>query len=604
MIEFDVETTGLQWYAHELFLAQFYAPEIPGLHRPVLHDHRLLTATDQTYLIQRNLSLGDDYRAWNTKFDLHFLLSAGYELPPESRWHDGMVMAHIVDERWSVALQRKGNDLFGKEAAGQHLDDALKAWLAQETARRRKQAKADKAELVLPNYSDVPSEIMDPYAAHDVTLQRQVCDVLQPRIDENPDFQSLYAMERGVLAALFHAERRGIPIDRPAMAALEADLLPRLDEAEDRCVRIADFKPFNPRSPKQVSEALDRLGADTRFMQRDSETKILVTDEENLRACDHALAEAILHYRGLHKLYEWMRRCLHGKPEDKLFPHPYLTDADRLHPDFKQVGARTGRMSCSNPNFQNINRDDLRLRYCVAAPPGQKLVCVDLEGIELRLLAAFAGEGALLNMIRSGADPHQHTADMVGLKGRKRSTGAFESSRDQGKRYNYLKNYGGGLRATRRWLGKSLDEARAMRDRYNEAYPEVRDLEQEIEITLEDQGYIRTPWGRRHRVKKSAEQEAYMFTAYLLQGTAGDLFKDATVKVHDQGVPLIAFVHDELIALVDEADAEEAGEIMVKALTDHPAITEKVPLEAEAQIVDRWSDAKKQGWVPDHEREQ
>ena len=596
MIEFDVETTGLQWYADELFLTQFHNPEI----RP---DPLLFHHPEQGPSIWLNLqSREEGYRAWNTKFDLHFLDAAGYELPPESSWHDGMVMAHIVDERWSVALQRKGNDLFGDESAGQPLDDAVKQWLAAELVRRRKAAKDEKIELVRPDYSDVPAEIMEPYAAHDVTLQNRVCAVLQPRIDENPEFKALYEMERGVLAALFRAEQRGIPIDRDAMVALEANLLPQIDEAEAFCRRVAQFDNFNPRSPKQTSEALDRLGADTRFMQRDQETKLLVTDEENLRACDHALAEAVLAYRGLHKLYAWMRRCLHGKPEDNFFPHPYLTAEDRLHPDFKQVGARTGRMSCSNPNFQNINRDDLRLRYCVAAPAGQKLVCVDLEGIELRLLAAFAGEGALLEMIRSGADPHQHTADMVGLTGRKRSTGAFESARDQGKRYNYLKNYGGGLRATRRFLGKSLDEARAMRDRYNEAYPEVRNLEQRIEIALDDRGYIKTPWGRRHRVKHNADQEAYMFTAYLLQGTAGDLFKDATVKVHQQGVPLVGFVHDELIALVDEADAEEAGRIMVQALTDHPQITRKVPLEAEAQIVDRWSDAKKPGWVPDHER--
>jgi DNA polymerase-1 len=595
MIEFDVETTGLQWYWDDLFLAQFWDPEWGVGATPLLCDHP--QARDG---IADALAVQDGYRAWNAKFDLHFLLSAGYELPSESAWHDGMVMAHIVDERYPVALQGKGNDLFGKEAAGQHLEDAVQEWLAKETVRRRKEAKDAGTEFERPNYSHVPDDIMYPYAEHDVVLQRNVCDVLQPRIDANPEFKALYEMERGVLAALFHAERRGIPFDREAMSQLEAALLPQLDAAEALCVEIAQFDNFNPRSPKQIGEALERLGAPIQYMERSGDTKQLVVDEENLRNCDHPLADAILNYRGQHKLFQWNHRALHGKPDDKWMPKPFLSNEDRIHPNFRQVGARTGRMSCADPNFQNINRDDLRLRYCVAAPPGQKLVCVDLEGIELRLLAAFAGEGALLKMIREGTDPHQHTADMVGLKGRKRSTGAFESARDQGKRYNYLKNYGGGLRATRRWLGKDLDEARSMRDRYNRAYPEVRGLEQRIEIALEDKGYIKTPWGRRHRVKRSAEQEAYMFTAYLLQGTAGDLFKDATVKVHEAGVPLVAFVHDELIAVVDEADAEEAGRIMVEALTDHPQITRKVPLEAEAKIVDRWSDAKKEGWKPDH----
>jgi DNA polymerase I-like protein with 3'-5' exonuclease and polymerase domains len=198
---------------------------------------------------------------------------------------------------------------------------------------------------------------------------------------------------------------------------------------------------------------------------------------------------------------------------------------------------------------------------------------------------------------------HQHTADMVGLKGRRRSTGAFEGPRDQGKRFNYLKPYGGGLRAMRKFFLCSMDEARRMKHRYEEAYPEVKSLEERIEIALEDRGYVKTPWGRRHRVRNNAQRESYQFIALLLQGTAGDLFKDAAAKCHDQGVPLVGFVHDELIAHVDEADAPEAGAIMVEALTNHPTITRKVPLEAEAKVVERWSDAKKDGWVPEHERE-
>jgi DNA polymerase I-like protein with 3'-5' exonuclease and polymerase domains len=75
------------------------------------------------------------------------------------------------------------------------------------------------------------------------------------------------------------------------------------------------------------------------------------------------------------------------------------------------------------------------------------------------------------------------------------------------------------------------------------------------------------------------------------------------VKVHQAGVPIVAAVHDELIAHVPEADAEEAGRVMVEALTNHPQITDKIPLEAEAQIVDHWSQAKKADWTPDYREE-
>lgn len=605
MIEFDVETTGLQWYAgDELFLTQFHTdgvtPELELLNHRISCDRGPETVNPAA--IQKWLRRSDDYRGWNFKFDLHFARSAGYELPPEEHWHDGMVDAHIVDERSSVALQAKA-DALGVPNASPETERALNAWLAQELVRRRKAAKDAGTELIRPNYSDVPWEIMEAYAAHDVLAQREVCDIIVPTIERNPEFRTLAEMERGTLAALFWAEDRGIPFDRDELIALEAHLLPQLDTAEERCIRIADFKNFNPRSPKQISEALDRLGADVRFMTRTSDTKQLKTDEENLEACPHPLAEAILEYRGIHRLWTWVRRILHGKPDDKLFPKPYLTEDNRVHPNFRQVGARTGRMSCSDPNFQNLHRDDLRPRYCVRAEPGKKLVCVDLDAIEMRLEAAFAGDGPLKTMLLSGADPHTYTAEALGLTGRRRSTGAFESPRDQGKRFNYLKPYGGGVNAIGKFLRVGRDGARRMIRDYEEAYPEIKRLEDRIAYTLSDQGYIKTPWGRRHRVRYNADREAYMFMAYLLQGTAADLFKDSMVKVHKAGVPIIAAVHDELIAHVDEADAEEAGEVMVEALTNHPRITDTMPLQAEAQIVDHWSQAKKFDWTPPYREE-
>jgi len=594
VIEFDVETTGLQWaQGSELFLAQFLREG-----EPVLCRH-----PDEAPVIQYGLdSEKDGYRAWNSKFDLHFLKAAGYELPPEARWHDGMVAAHIVDERYSVALQNKGNKMFGEEAAGAATEEALLTFLTRERAIRRADAKQEGIPYIEPDYSDVPWDIMAPYAAHDVVLQRELCDVIMPAIDRNPDFKSLYAMEMEVLPALFWAEDRGIPFDRQRLIDLEADLMPKLDEARELCVRISEFRNFNPASPKQVSEALDRLGADVRLMTRSGDTKLLKTDAENLHACPHPLADAILDYRGLHKLFAWVHRILHGKPEDGKFPEPYLTTNDRVHPDFRQVGARTGRMSGANPNFQNLHRDDLRPRYCVRATPGMKLVSVDLDQIELRLLAAFAGDGALRKVFKTGGDPHQMTADLIGLRDYKRPLGGVETARQRGKRWNYLKNYGGGQGATRKFLQMSKDEYRAAAARYEEAFPDVRRLEDRIEIALLDKGYIKTPWGRRHRIYRNAEREAYTFIAKLLQGTAADLFKDAARRVHQQGVPLIGFVHDELLAEVPEGDAEEAGRIMVDALIDHPVIAEKVPLEAEAKIVDSWSDTKKPGWTPAHER--
>jgi DNA polymerase-1 len=287
--------------------------------------------------------------------------------------------------------------------------------------------------------------------------------------------------------------------------------------------------------------------------------KTLKTDEENLSACDHPLAKAVLAYRGQHKTYAMLRGILHSGSDDGKFPHPYLTDMDRVHPNFRQIGARTGRMSCSNPNFQQVPRDDLRLRYAVAAGPGKKLVTADLDSIELRVLAMLAGDGALRSAIVQGKDPHQQTAELVGLTGRRRSTGDVESPRQQGKRLNYLIVYGGGQRAIRKWFGVSQDESRSILQRMHRVYPEVQGLQNRIEFALEDQGYVKSPvTGRRFRLQYDIRKEGYKFTNYLVQGTSADIMKIATARAHKAGVPLIAAVHDELVAEVDEADAEEA----------------------------------------------
>jgi hypothetical protein len=167
---------------------------------------------------------------------------------------------------------------------------------------------------------------------------------------------------------------------------------------------------------------------------------------------------------------------------------------------------------------------------------------------------------------------------------------------------NYLQVYGGGVRTICKTFGVNQKEARQLLDRYHSAFPEVSGLQRRIEYTLQDRGYVKTPWGRRHRCW-DANKEAYKFVNYLVQGTAADLLKASLVSLHEQGVPVIACVHDEVIAEVDEKDAPEVARIIQKAMTDHPLIAERVPLGAEATIVKRWSDAKTPGYVPAYAKE-
>jgi DNA polymerase-1 len=594
VIEFDVETTGLQWYAADLFLVQFLLPEkdVPNvLEHPKDHGR-----------IRELLSQNDEYRAWNTKFDLHFLKSAGYELPPPDRWHDGMVVAHLIDERRPVALKAVGEKMFGPAVSDP--EKLVKGWLAEETKRRREISKRDGVELLRPNYSDVPPEIMHPYAAGDVELQRRIMDQLAPKLSD--ELTSVYELERASMAALFDMERRGMQIDVPAAEAFETQLEHDLDQVIEESKKLAGVATFNLGSGTQIGEALQRRGADLTFA-RTLKNGLPSTDEETLEAVDDELAAKILEFRKLDKLYgTYIHPMLH-ETDHKTFGKraPFIANDGRIHSNFRQVGARTGRMSSSDPNVQNWHRDDLRMRHLVVPSEGNVLVSADLDSIELRLLAAFVGEGRLLEMMKDpDADLHTDTADRLGLMDFDRGMGIIESRRQRGKKMNYLQIYGGGVRTIRKNFRVNQAKAREYLRLYHEAYPEVGEFQNRIEFTLSDQGYVKSPYGRRHRVMnpRYAEREAYKFVNYLIQGTAADIIKIAAVAAHKAGIPMVSIVHDEILADVPKEDAEEAAHIIRQALITQPEITKIIPLDAEAKIVDRWSYAKDKNFVPNYER--
>lgn len=617
MIEFDVETTGLQWYADELFMVQF-GDENGNV--------EVLEHPRDAERIQEWLSEDDDYRAWNTKFDLHFLASAGYELPPEDRWHDGMVVAQLVDERFSAALKARASKLFGNES--RDLEKKVKDELAALHAARRKEHKerlydwledqgfAQKRNKLPqvpdglavpehlrwqpPNYADVDRVLMGAYAAQDISLTRRVGAVYDPQLDTQ-EVRGVYEkIERPALAALFRLERRGLPIDEAATRRLFEASERRLDALTATARELSGKSNFNPSSPKQVGEALERLGADLSFVTQ-TDAGNPKTDEENLTAVDHPLAQAILDFRGESKLYgTYLYPMFHDTEDRKRF----IAADGRVHSNIRQVGAKTGRMSSSDPNVQNWHRDDLRLRYIVRAGAGNKLVVADMEAVEARVLAMYTakfGGGRLLKTLREGGDIHTLTAELVGLKGRKRPSG-FESPRQQGKRFNYLVMYGGGVRAIRKWFLVPQARAREMLDRYYQVYPEIRQLQDSIQWRLADRRYITTLYGRRQRLERDVRSEGYKFLNYLIQGTSADMFKMALVRLHEQGVPLVGVYHDELLAEVPEAEAEHTAALMEEALTDFPEVTEYVPLDADASIVDRWSQAKDPDFIPEHEK--
>lgn len=623
IIEFDVETTGLQWYGHDLFMAQFFDPtdeecvvEVLPLNEgePIeLENHAvILQHPDDKKEIQRWLDKDAYFRAWNSKFDLHHLESVGYKIPPRERWEDGMLVAHVLDERRSVALQAIGDKMYGTpddftkdeppkskvwpEGAGVELEKAVKTWLSKENAARRKESKATGKRFVIANYSDVPDELMDPYASHDVELQRRICDAIVPQLDATPDLLGVYELERKVESALYDVEKLGMGIDKAGATKLETELENELTKIRLDILALAGDDEFNPNSPKQVEEAFLRRGVDISHVEKSSKTGRRSMAADVLEGLDDDLARRMEDFRGADKLFgTYVWPLLHDQPDtDMGYRFASLAADGRLHTDLRQVGARTGRMS-SSPNVQNWPRDDLRMRHLVVADEGKKLVAVDLDSIELVIFAAFLGQDSIiLNMIKNGEDMHAHTAKMIGLKPRDRGLGIVESPRQRGKKFNYERIYGGGIKAIKKFHGVDGSTAKKWLVRYYEAYPEVEEFQDMIEMRLEEKGYVKTPWGRRHRARNAqfADRESYKFINYLCQGSAADLFKEAVVRTHEAGIPMIALTHDEILAEVDAKEAPEAVEMIQGFMCDFPKINKLIQITAGGDIVDRWSQAK------------
>jgi DNA polymerase I-like protein with 3'-5' exonuclease and polymerase domains len=477
--------------------------------------------------------------------------------------------------------------------------------------------------FIYANYSHVPMEIMEPYALEDVILTRRVSDVYEQRLAQAPDLRGVVEFERQAMDALYAIEKRGLPARAEEYRKLEQEVSDNLVALEDRVRALASeadpavyakqlgknvevsedglfigteaggsLSEFNPNSTAHILAALKARGADMGYMsEKDGK---LSADAENLRAVDDALAAAILDFRSEYKVLSTYVRPMIGRPyvpAMNVYKEPFIAPDSRIHATYRQVGARTGRMSCADPNMQNQPRDDLRLRYNIAAEEGHVLVACDLSNIEMVLFAAYCGEGRLLDAVRNGEDLHTLTAKMLGLRDRKRPGGGIETARQLGKTYNFSRVYGGGLRTIKRQFRCTMDEARLLKKRFDDAYPEVQRLQTRIEYRLQDDGYIQDKLisGRRFRVDP---RDAYKATNYLVQGTAAALLKYAVIQLHKDGIPMVALVHDEILAHVRREDAREAALLIEQRMTEFEGLKGVVPLRADADIIERWSDAK------------
>ena len=431
------------------------------------------------------------------------------------------------------------------------------------------------------------TRLLREYACEDFAA---LCRQLERELRENGQYALFSEIELPLARVLAGMERAGVAADAGRIERFGQELDARIRERAEEITALAG-RSFNLNSPKQLGEVLfESLGLRAPKKTktgRSTNAEVL----ESLRG-EHPIIEGILEYRRVSKLKSTY--C------DGLLK---VVGADgRIHSTLNQTETRTGRISSSEPNLQNIPiRTALgrELRRCFLAQPGWVLVDADYSQIELRVMAALAGEETMLRAFSAQEDIHTVTASQVFGLPPQLVTPAL---RTRAKAVNFGILYGIGGFSLAKDIGVSFREAQDYIENYLAHYPSVRRFRAKLIEQARERGYAETLYGRRRPLPElsSSQRQLREFGERAavnmpVQGTAADIIKIAMVRVAERlsrenlRARLILQVHDELIA---EAPMEEAEAVKVLLKEEMEAAASlSVPLVVEVNAGESWDEA-------------
>ncbi len=432
------------------------------------------------------------------------------------------------------------------------------------------------------------------YASEDVDITWRLDELFQPQLSAIPDIRKLFdELEVPLIEVLTDMEHAGIRVD-PAILKQQSNVLgERITKLFDDLMREAGTT-FNPDSPKQLADLLfNKLK-----LPPGKKTKTgYSTDVEVLEklAIDYAVPKLILEYRSLQKLKNtYLDNLVHDiHPRD-----------GRIHTSFNITGAATGRLSSSNPNLQNIpirTDEGRRIRLAFVAEPGHQLLSADYAQIELRVLAHFTQEPALLRSFASDEDVHKTVAaEVFGVP----LDAVTKDQRNQAKIVNFGIIYGvtpAGL--ARRIDGMSIGAAADLIKRYNQRFPGIEKFMRDCVEHARSKGYVETLLGRRRplpdihsAVINIRNMNERMAINSVVQGSAADLIKRAMLNLARRiereklAARLLLQVHDELVLESPVSAASAVAKVVEEEMTG--AMTLRVPLKVEVGIGSNWGEGK------------
>lgn len=575
---FGTETDSFDVFGANLIGLSFTIVPGKSIYLPVANSYFNAKAQlNRAYGLESLKSLLEDEKmlkiGQNMKFNIGILARYGINL--RGITYDTMLESYVLNS-----------------SSGRHdMLNLANRYLGYKTIPFKKISSKDKNQLTL-NTIDAADSI--PYAAKvaDVTLRLHL--MMFPKLQKSTELLRLFnEIDMPLVAVLSHIEQTGVLIDPVILSIHSKELMRRMIELEIQAHKLAG-ESFNLASPNQIQTILYKK--QKMPILKKTPGGIPSTNEEVLAtlALRYALPKVILEYRSLSKLKTTYT--------DKL-PLMINPITARVHTSYHQAVTVTGRLSCSDPNLQNIpmrNDEGRRIRQAFIAPEGYRIVSADYSQIELRIMAHLSQDAGLLKAFHEDQDVHSVTASEIFFIPIDQVTG---EQRQRAKAINFGLIYGMSAFGLARQLGVSLNAAQRYMDRYFERYPGVLDYMKRIRKQVSEQGYVSTLDGRRVYLpdacssngmrRKSAERAAINAP---MQGTAADITKRAMIAVdswitrkEQRIVRMIMQVHDELVFEVHESIIE-LFRYRVRNLMEGSAEL-AVPLKVDVRVGANWGEA-------------
>ena len=441
---------------------------------------------------------------------------------------------------------------------------------------------------------DVPLEQQTEYAVEDADITFQLAQHFRPELKEANTEELFNNIEIPLLHVLADMEQEGINLDKDFLNSLAKDLDNDIKNLELKIYKEAG-EEFNIASPKQLGEILfDKL----KLVDKPKKTKTgqysTAEDVLSYLAKDHEIIQSVLDYRGLSKLKSTYVDAL---------PEQIEESTGRVHTDYMQTVAATGRLSSNNPNLQNIPIRTERGRQVRKAfiPRNEDytLLAADYSQIELRIIAALSDESTMIEAFKNGEDIHASTASKVFNVPLEDVT---REQRSNAKTVNFGIIYGVSAFGLSNQTDLSRAEAKELIETYYKTYPKLRNyISEQIEFAREN-GYVQTVLGRRRYLKDINGSNAIVRGAAErnavnapIQGSAADIIKIAMINIHkklEEGKyksKMLLQVHDELVFDVYKPELEEL-KTMIKTEMEN-AYKLSVPLDVELGIGNNWLEA-------------